>query len=183
MEYNYTDKSEVPDLQDFKEELIEDILKSVFFPSHKSSKKYNMLKIPILSAPSLIRKQINNEFRKESLMEKKFEYEDETLQTFISLVDRKEIRINQTDDLTKSELTKFSRELGIYSVKKSVEVMKIDLNNLTKIFVGGQVNFFNFHFKNCETHYSGEQFIYCINSTSQVELSYAKFRICLPIGI
>ena len=147
MEYNYEDLSEVSDLQDFKEDLIEEILKSVFFPTHKSSKKHNMLKLPILSAPSLIRKQINNDFRKETLMEKSFSYQPETLQAFMSLVDRRAIKINQIAELTKSELCCLSRELGIYSDKKSGEVMKIDLINLSKIFLAGQVNLFPFTFE------------------------------------
>ena len=78
MEYDYEDSSEVPDIQSFKEELVEELLKSVFF-QHKSDRKYNMLKLPIISAPSLIQKQVNNDAKKETLMEKEFSYKEETL--------------------------------------------------------------------------------------------------------
>ena len=44
MEYNYEDTSEVPNLEDFKEDLIEDIFKSVLF-QQKMDRKYNMLKV------------------------------------------------------------------------------------------------------------------------------------------
>ena len=138
MEYNYEDTSEVPDLLSFKEELVEEILKSVFF-QHKSDRKYNMLKLPIIAAPSLIKKQVNNDFRKATLMEKEFSYKEETLAMFISLVDTKGFKINRIADLTLPEVRDFSKQLGIYSDKKTGELMKNDLINLSKIFLAGQV--------------------------------------------
>ena len=138
MEYNYDDSSEIPNLEDFKEELIEEILMSVFFRK-KSDHKINMLKLPIISAPSLLRKQVNNDILKQTLMEKEFSYQPETLQTFMSLVDSKVIKLNQISDLTVSELTHLSKQLDIYSAKKSGEVMKNDMINLSKTLLAGQV--------------------------------------------
>ena len=138
MEYNYEDTSEVPDLQDFKEDLIEDILKSVFF-QNKSERKYNMLKLPIIMAPSLTRKQVNNDFMKKTLMEKEFKYEEETMATFMRLVESKQIKINGISELKVGELKNLSKQLGTYVAKKSGELMKIDLINLSKIFLAGQV--------------------------------------------
>ena len=138
MEYNYEDSSEVPDLLSFKEDLVEEILKSVFF-QHKSDRKYNMLKLPIIAAPSLIKKQVNNDFRKETLMEKEFSYKEEALAMFITLVDTKGLKINRIPDLTLPEVRDLSKQLGIYSDKKSGELLKIDLINLSKIFLAGQV--------------------------------------------
>ena len=138
MEYNYDDSSEIPNLEDFKEELIEEILMSVFFRK-KSDHKINMLKLPIISAPSLLRKQVNNDILKQTLMEKEFSYQPETLQTFMSLVDSKVIKLNQISDLTVSELTHLSKQLDIYSAKKSGEVMKNDMINLSKTLIAGQV--------------------------------------------
>ena len=138
MEYNYDDSSEIPNLEDFKEELIEEILMSVFFRK-KSDHKINMLKLPIISAPSLLRKQVNNDILKQTLMEKEFSYQPETLQTFMSLVDSNVIKLNQISDLTVSELTHLSKQLDIYSAKKSGEVMKNDMINLSKTLLAGQV--------------------------------------------
>ena len=74
MEYNYEDDlKDIPDIQDFKEELVEDLLKSAFF-QHKSGKKYNMLTLPIIAAPGLIRKQVNNDILKKTIIEKAFTY-------------------------------------------------------------------------------------------------------------
>ena len=138
MEYNYDDSSEIPNLEDFKEELIEEILMSVFFRK-KSDHKINMLKLPIITAPSLLRKQVNNDILKQTLMEKEFSYQPETLQTFMSLVDSNVIKLNQISDLTVSELTHLSKQLDIYSAKKSGEVMKNDMINLSKTLLAGQV--------------------------------------------
>ena len=50
-----------------------------------------MLKLPLLIPPSLTGKQVNNERCKKTIMEKQFEYSDETIQTFQELVEEKEI--------------------------------------------------------------------------------------------
>ena len=138
MEYNYDDDSEVPDLNDFKNELIEDIFLSVFFQQN-NTKTYNMLKLPIIVPPILLRKQINNEHTKKTLMEKEFSYTDETLDIFMSLVESKEIRVNSIHDMKAPQLKQLSEKLGISDPKKSSELLKTDLTNLAKIFIGGQV--------------------------------------------
>ena len=138
MEYNYEDTAEVPDLHTFKEELIEELLKSAFF-QHKSDKKYKMLKLPIIAAPGLIRKQVNNDYQKETLMEKEFKYKEDTLAMFQTLIDSRELKIGTISDLKLPELQAYSKRLGIYSDKKTGEIMRIDLINLSKIFLAGQV--------------------------------------------
>ena len=138
MEYNYEDASEVPDLETFKEDLIEDLLKSVFF-QQRSTRKYNMLKLPIISAPGILRKQVNNDMGKKSLMEKEFKYTEETLATFMDMVDTKEIKMSGIPDLKGPELTELSKKLGTHVAKKSAELLRTDLINLSKIFLAGQV--------------------------------------------
>ena len=138
MVYDYEDDSEVPDLDDFKQELIEDIFMSVFF-QQSSKKTYNMLKLPIIIPPVLLGKQINSERLKKTIMEKEFSYSDETLETFMDLVESKEIKINSIYDMKAPQLKQLSEKLGISHPKKSTEILKIDLTNLAKIFIGGQV--------------------------------------------
>lgn len=138
MEYDYSSTSEVPELQDFKEELVEEIMKSAFFQC-KSGKKWNMLKLPIIAAPTLIRKQVNNDASKQTLMEKEFKYSEDTLQNFQTLIDSKQLRISNINDLKVSELKSLAKQLGIYAEKKSGELYKIDLINLSKILLAGQV--------------------------------------------
>ena len=138
MDYNYEETSEIPDLQTFKMTLIEDLFKSAFF-QQISDQKYLMLKLPVIAAPSIIGKQVNNENKKKTLMEKTFEYKNETLETFISLVDNKEIKINGISDIQLNKLKDLSKQLGIYHKDKTGEIMRTDLINLSKIFLGGQV--------------------------------------------
>jgi hypothetical protein len=138
MDYNYEETSEIPDLQTFKRTLIEDLFKSAFF-QQISDQKYLMLKLPVIAAPSIIGKQVNNENKKKTLMEKTFEYKNKTLETFISLVDNKEIKINGISDIQLNNLKDLSKQLGIYHKDKTGEIMRTDLINLSKIFLGGQV--------------------------------------------
>ena len=156
MEYNYSDTSDVPNLLDFKERLVKEILHSVFF-QEKSGQKYNMLKLPIISAPRLIRKQVNNDVKKKTIMEKEFNYTEETLKTFMELVDGKELKINRISDLTLPELKVLSGE-----------IMKIDLINLSKIFLAGQVCFC-FLLRGCNTTTLG-----CIGLLGNVTLTFCK---------
>ena len=146
MEYNYQDTSEVPSLEEFKEELIEDLLKSAFF-QFKSDKKYNMLKLPVIAAPCLIGKQVNNDISKQTLMEKEFTYDEDAFSNFLTLVDSQKLKISSIQHLTLPELISYAKELGIYSAKKTGELIKIDLINLSKIFLAGQVYGFMVHIK------------------------------------
>ena len=88
MEYNYDDLSEIPDLSKFKDDLIEDLLSTALF-QHKSDRKYNMLSIPLLMAPCLLSKQVNNEKMKQTIMEKEYSFTEETLQKFQEMVEKK----------------------------------------------------------------------------------------------
>ena len=88
MEYNYEDLSEIPDLSKFKDDLIEDLLSTALF-QHKSDKKYNMLSLPLLMAPCLLAKQVNNDKTKKTIMEKEYSFTEETLQKFQEMVERK----------------------------------------------------------------------------------------------
>lgn len=139
MFYNYDDVSEIPDLMDFKERLIEDLLLSVFYQQPLEN-EYNMLKLPVIITPSILRKQVNNEAMKQSIMERKFSYNEENLGAFIELLDKKELDITRISELPGRELTRLAKKIGIYNEKKTGEIIKIDLHNLSKIFLGGQVS-------------------------------------------
>ena len=66
MEFDYEDTSEPPDLNEFKIEVVMTSLKRSFYQK-EPPKTYRMLKLPLIIAPSLLGKQINNDF-KESLL-------------------------------------------------------------------------------------------------------------------
>ena len=140
MSYDYDDESEVPDLMTFKEELIEEIMMSAFF-QYKSGKTWNMLKIPTISPTSTLRKQVNNEKLKKTLLEKQLSYTESTFETFKDLVDKKELKINSIGNMKNEEVQNFGKLLGIEtekSVKKSIELLKKDLTNLAGMLLAGQ---------------------------------------------
>ena len=98
-----------------------------------------MLALPSIIAPCLLRKQVNNERSKKTIMEKQFDYSEETIQIFQHLVGRKEIKINGIKDLDAKELVALGEKLKLVHEKKSGEMLRTDLINLTNIFLGGQV--------------------------------------------
>ena len=98
-----------------------------------------MLALPSIMAPCLLRKQVNNERLKKTIMEKQFEYKEETIQIFQDLVERKEIRINGIKDLDAKDLGALGTKLQLMHGKKTGEMLRTDLINLTNIFLGCQV--------------------------------------------
>ena len=64
--YDHNDTSEIPDLETFKQKLLEECLRRSFF-QNEPMKIYNMLKLPLIIAPSLLREQVNTDI-KESIV-------------------------------------------------------------------------------------------------------------------
>ena len=62
MVFEYDDKSDIPDLESFKQGLIVESLKRSFF-QNVAPKTYNMLKLPLIIAPGLLREQTNNDIK------------------------------------------------------------------------------------------------------------------------
>ena len=142
MEYDYEDSDELPDLMSYRNSMIEEVLKSIFF--QKQSKKiWNMLKTPIISAPVLLGNPVNGEVSKKTLLEKQFSYKEETIAIFQHLVNSKKLNIGQIGKMKPNELRLFAKKLKIDSTNKSNEIWKTDLVNLSRILLGGQVAIFD----------------------------------------
>ena len=52
---NYQDQSPIPAFNDFKHELVEDIFRQAFI-QEKKTKTFNMLKLPTIISPRILRK-------------------------------------------------------------------------------------------------------------------------------
>ena len=131
MEYNYSSEAEIPDLQEFLDDLVLEILMSVFF-QYRSDKKIDMLRLPLIMAKSLKGQQVNNDVSKKTIMEKEFTYKKETLEKFQELIDKKELSIKSIGDLAPKELKNIGQKLGIMDSTKTGEVLKSDIVNLSK---------------------------------------------------
>ena len=66
MVYDYRDTSDPPDLDSFKLELVQESLKRSFF-QNVPRKTYQMLKLPLIVAPSLLREQTNNDIKESNV--------------------------------------------------------------------------------------------------------------------
>ena len=92
MEYDYQTQAPIPDLQDFLDDLVLEVLMSVFF-QYRSETKIDMLRLPLIMSKSLRGKKINNDVNKKTIMEKEFTYSQESLEKFQAMIDNKELSI------------------------------------------------------------------------------------------
>ena len=143
MNYNYDDLSDPPDLETFKMDLIQTTLKKSFF-QNEPPKPYQMLKLPIIMAPSLLRQQTNNDIKKKSLLEKEFVFTKETMTEFAKLIDSRKLNILSINDMRPNELVELSETLGLEKInRKSGTNLRNEINYLIKIFLAGQVTLLN----------------------------------------
>ena len=138
MIYDYDDSSRIPSLSEFVDEAVEEMLCTALY-RHSSHKKYNMLKLPLIMAPCLLREQINNEHLKKTIMEKQFDYSAETFREFENMVSSGTLKINEIHTMSIQDLKQMGELLNLMHGKKTAELLKIDLINLSNILIGGQV--------------------------------------------
>ena len=132
MVYKYDEKKSVPDLKTFREELLVDLLISVFF-QHQPEKEYDMLHLPPIVAPAMLGNAVNNDISKKTLMEKEFKYEEDTLKKFQELITKKEVDLKNVGNIDKKRLKEITEIIGLYNPSKTGEIMETDLVNLTNI--------------------------------------------------
>ena len=139
MHYDYSDDSDPPDLETFKQELIQTSLKKSFF-QNEPPKIYQMLKLPLIIAPSLLRQQTNNDIKKRSLLEREFVFTKDIMAEFAKMIDAKKVNILGIGDMTVDELVELAEVLGLDKPKqKSGANLRNEINYLVKIFLAGQV--------------------------------------------
>ena len=132
MTYNYDTQQPIPDLQDFLDDLVVEVLITVFF-QQSSEKEIDMLRLPLIMAKCVRGNMVNYDVRKKTIMEKSFKYNEETLIRFQEMLDNKEVSIKSISDLAAKDLKLIGDKLGINSSSKSGEVLKTDLVNLSKV--------------------------------------------------
>ena len=158
MVYKYDEQKPIPDLKTFREELVVDLLMSVFF-QHQSDREYDMLHLPPIVAPSMIGMAVNNDISKKTLMEKEFKYEEDTLVKFQEMISKKEVNLKNIGDLDKKRLKEIAERIGVYNPKKTGEMMKTDIVNLTNIILCGQGICHSYTYKRGRT--GGWQDLWC----------------------
>ena len=139
MKYDYEDKSDPPDLEDFKSTLALQLFKSAFW-QNEPKLEVNMLKLPCIIANDLIVKQINNDNKKDSLMDKSIQHSSETFREFVKMIDNKEINLTRLGSLKLADLKEIGRNLKFKNVSdKSGQMLRQELQHLAKTFIAGQV--------------------------------------------
>jgi hypothetical protein len=131
-------QSDPPNLEDFKLRLINTLLRQSFF-QNDPVKPINMLKIPLIISPCLLSKQVNNDTKKKSLLDKTVVYDKNTFREFHRLVEKKEINILGIQDMNLGELNDVMTKLKVPVGAKNASMLRNELNNMSKHFIAGQV--------------------------------------------
>jgi hypothetical protein len=141
MKFDYKDKSDPPDLASFKSKLVVHLFKTAFW-QNEPKLPINMLKLPSIISPDLIAKQVNNDVKKDSLMDKSIQHSAETFREFVKMVDNKEINVTRLGTLKLQDLKVIGKSLKFKNVSdKSGEMLRQELQHLAKVFIAGQVRF------------------------------------------
>ena len=145
MIYNFNDvEAEVPDLETFKERLVSQMLRSSFF-QNEVKEDINMLNIPNIIAPRLLRKQINTDSQKQSLFHQTSTYGPETMTGLAKLISKKKIDILDLDSLDNNEVKQISQKLFIKGIGKKSRVRLIEeITFLCKMYTAGQGKQFSY---------------------------------------
>ena len=141
MIYDFDDAEadvEVPDLEDFKEQLVGQMLRSAFF-QNEIKEKIIMTKLPNIIAPGLVKKQVNSDSDKKTLFNKAVTYGSETMLGLKKLISKKEIDILNLSNLKSTEVKMISRALHIKSIasKSNVRLLE-EIKFVCKMYAAGQ---------------------------------------------
>ena len=90
--YDFESTEDIPSLEDFKIRMLKQMLRSSFFQNERKE-IINMLKLPIIMAPKLLKKQVNSDSKKKTLYGKEIVYSSETLAALAKLIRKREINI------------------------------------------------------------------------------------------
>ena len=137
MKFNYDDKSEPMDLQAFKSLLLKYLMKKSYF-QNEPKLELNMLKLPLIIAPSLLGTQVNYDVEKKPLLDQKIEYEPEVFAKFCEMIDDGRVDILGIDDMDFPALVNVAKEMGLVVGKKSQVVLRNEIQNMSKHLLAGQ---------------------------------------------
>ena len=137
MKFNYDDQSEPMDLHSFKNMLLKKLMKRAFF-QNEPKLDINMLKLPLIIAPSLLGSQVNNDVEKKSLLDKTIVYKPEVFTKFTEIIDNGQIDILGIDDMNKAAVVSVGKELGLEVSGKSAVGLRNELKNMSNHVMAGQ---------------------------------------------
>ena len=138
MKFDFKDKSDPPSLQDFKNLLLKQLVKSAFF-QNVPPLQINMLKLPLIMPSSLLGTQTNSDVDKKSLLDRQITYSPETFTKFTEMMDAGKIDVLGIKNLTAQEISLLGKEIGIKNMAlKSDWMVKNEIINMSNKFLSGQ---------------------------------------------
>ena len=125
----------IPDLQSFNRNCAEQILRQALF-QNEPLHDVNMLKLPVIMAPKLLGKQVNNDENKKTVFsDQTGQYSDETLAELTNMINSNKIDVLHLENLHVDELKSISVRLGFIRSKNSKTKSEVALRNELKLIV------------------------------------------------
>ena len=138
LEFNFEDTDDIPDLQDFLNQICNQVIRSSFF-QHEPKDVVNLLKLPIIMPSSLVGKMVNTDCDKKSLFNKELNYTTDVLG---KLVAEKKLDVLNIDKLEGKHLKQVAKEIGLATSKKSDIFLQEEVKSLARLFLAGQGNLY-----------------------------------------
>ena len=89
-------------------------------------------------APKLLKQQVNTDYTKETLFNKKTTYGSKTMAGLAKLIQKKAIDITNLDTMSAKEIKKVSKQLKLKTSSKSNTRLLEEIKAVTKMYVAGQ---------------------------------------------
>ena len=92
-------------------------------------------------APKLLKQQVNNDRRKETLFNKSTTYGSETMAGLATLIAKEEINITGLDTMSPAQVKKVSKALKLKKISKKSNIALTDeIKAVARMYVAGQGN-------------------------------------------
>ena len=141
MVYDFQQNDEIPSLESFKVRLARQMMRSAFF-QHEPKEAFDMLKVPLIIAPKLLKQQVNSDNCKETLFNQKTNYGPATMTGLSLLIAKGEIDILNLDSMSPKQAKKVSKALKLKGISRKSNIGLVDeIKFVSKMYVAGQGNF------------------------------------------
>ena len=137
MIYDFEEHTEIPDLEEFKERMAMQLIRSSFF-QEEQKENIDMIRLPIIMAPSLLHRQVNSDSDKKTLFDKKVKYEAKTFTALAKLIEQNTIDITNLERLSADELKNVCKEINIGVAKKSTVRLLEEVKSVCGAYIAGQ---------------------------------------------
>ena len=97
--FDFEDDSDIPELYDFLDKLVNQVVRSAFFQNEPKD-IVNLLKLPLIMPNGLVGKMINTESSKKSIMNNVHHYKSSVFTNFVKMISTDQLNILAIDGMS-----------------------------------------------------------------------------------